>query len=77
MIEDLWKWEGRIQVHLLPCYAPERNPIERVWWLLHEHITRNHRCQDLTELLELVFAWLESEAPFQVEDKEYREAKAA
>ena len=28
-------------------------------------------------LLELVFAWLELEAPLKVEDKEYREAKAA
>jgi putative transposase len=36
MIQYLWKWEGRIEVHLLPSYSPDLNPIERVWWHLHE-----------------------------------------
>ncbi len=30
VVEYLWKWEGRIEVHLLLLYAPETNPIERV-----------------------------------------------
>ncbi|QGJ68792.1 DDE endonuclease [Planctomycetales bacterium 10988] len=42
---------GRIRLHFLPKYAPETNPIERVWWHLHETITRNHRCETLEELL--------------------------
>jgi putative transposase len=46
VIQYLWKWEGRIEVHLLPSYSPDLNPIERVWWHLHENITRNHRCKD-------------------------------
>jgi transposase len=77
VIEYLWKHEGRIEVHLLPNYAPDLNPIERVWWVLHEHITRNHRCKSLEELLELVFAWLEEQTPFTVEDSEYQVTKAA
>jgi transposase len=77
VIEYLWTHEGRIEVHLLPMYAPETNPIERVWWLLHEHVTRNHRCHSLEELLEMVFAWLEREAPFTVEDAVYQETTAA
>ena len=77
VIQYLWKWEGRIQVHLLPCYAPETNPIERVWWHLHENITRNHRCKDLRELLDLVFAWLGQENPFEIEGSVYPKAKAA
>jgi transposase len=77
VIEYLWKHEGRIEVHLLPNYAPELNPIERVWWVLHEHVTRNHRCQILEELLEMVFAWLEERNPFPVEDSEYQAAEAA
>lgn len=48
----------RIQVHFLPKYAPETNPIERVWWHLHETITRNHRCRNLTELLGQANDWL-------------------
>src|SRR5204863_2418815 len=33
---------GRIVLHFLPLYAPECNPIERVWWHLREEITRCH-----------------------------------
>src|SRR6266446_8828296 len=50
VIEYLWKHEGRIEVHLLPSYSPDYNPSERVWWHLHEEITRNHRCKDSKEL---------------------------
>src|SRR5262245_41548268 len=77
VIHYLWKWERRIQVHLLPTYAPELNPIERVWWHLHENITRNHRCQSLEELLDQVFAWLGEENPFEIEGSVYPKAKAA
>ena len=55
--EYLAKWAHRIELHYLPKYAPETNPIERVWWHLHETITRNHRCRTLDELLDQVFAW--------------------
>ena len=51
--------------------------MERVWWLLREHVTRNHRCRDLGELLETVFAYLESESPFRLKDKDYQIPKAA
>jgi transposase len=77
VVQYLWKWEDRIQVHLLPCYSPDYNPIERVWWHLREEITRNHRCKDLGELLDRVFAWLEQENPFQIEGSVYPKAKAA
>jgi putative transposase len=77
VIQYLWKWEGRIEVHLLPPYSPDLNPIERVWWHLHENITRNHRCQDLSELLGQVFTWLGQENPFQIEGSVYPKAKAA
>ncbi len=77
VIEYLWKWEGRIEVHLLPAYSPDLNPIERVWWHLHENITRNHRCKDLGELLDRVFAWLGQANPFPVEGSVYPKAKAA
>ena len=77
VIEYLWEHEGRIEVHLLPNYSPDLNPIERVWWVLHEHVTRNHRCKSLEELLGMVFAWLEERTPFTVEDSKYVVAKAA
>jgi putative transposase len=77
VIEYLWEHEGRIEVHLLPNYSPDDNPIERVWWHLHEDITRNHRCKDLGELLDRVFTWLERENPFEIEGSVYPKAKAA
>jgi transposase len=77
VIQYLWKHEGRIEVHLLPAYSPDFNPIERVWWHLHENITRNHRCKDLGELLDQVFAWLGARNPFEIEGSVYPKAKAA
>jgi putative transposase len=70
--------EDRVAFHFLPKYAPECNPIERVWWRLHEAITRNHQCQDLDELVELVLAWLTDRKVFRVRDSVYEtHAKAA
>jgi transposase len=77
VVRYLWKHEGRIEVHLLPSYSPDYNPIERVWWHLHETITRNHRCQSLEELLEKVFAWLDERNPFDIEGSVYPKAEAA
>ena len=53
----LRKWGDRIVLHYLPAYAPESNPVERVWWHLHETITRNHRCPTLEELTQRVYEW--------------------
>jgi len=69
--EYLGRWGDRIEVHYLPKYAPETNPIERLWWHLHDEITRNHRCRSLDELLHQVFAWLENGQPFAIEGSVY------
>lgn len=34
-------------------YSPDCNMIERVWWNLHDRITRNHKCETKQELLDL------------------------
>ena len=65
-----------MRLHYLPTYAPECNPIERVWWHLHEGVTRNHRCREIEALLDLVFDWLGVRSPFGVETSAY-EPKAA
>src|SRR6516164_7645079 len=75
--EYLQRWGHRVRLHYLPTYAPETNPIERVWWHLHDEITRNHRCQTVTELLDLVFRWLETGNPFEIEGSVYPEPRAA
>jgi putative transposase len=63
---------GRIVLHYLPKYAPETNPIERIWWHLHETLTRNHRCQSLQELLEDVYAWARSQPCFFMQTASFR-----
>lgn len=68
----LAQWADRIEVHYLPKYAPETNPIERVWWHLHETITRNHRCRTLEELLEQVYAWAKDNYSFYLQTHSFR-----
>ena len=33
---------GGIRLHPLPSWSPESNPVELVWWSLHEAVSRNH-----------------------------------
>src|ERR1700744_4808755 len=33
----------RIKLHFIPAYCPHLDPIERLWGLMHKHITHN-RC---------------------------------
>ena len=73
----LKRWGHRLVLHYLPTSAPETNPIERIWWHLHEEITRGHRCQSMEELLDLVFAWLQKRMPFVVEREVYALPQAA
>lgn len=68
---------GRIEIHFLPAYAPETNPIERLWWHLHEQVTRNHCCWDMEELMGLVTAWLDSRQWYRIERSVYETNKAA
>jgi putative transposase len=75
--EYLERWGHRVVLHFLPTYAPETNPIERVWWHLHEQITRNHRCPNIDDLLKLVFDWLDAGSYYRIETSLYRNAKAA
>jgi len=62
---------SRVKVHYLPKYAPDTNPIERVWWRLHEAVTRNHRCRSMEELLDLTFDWFETRIYFWVQSSVY------
>lgn len=69
----LARWGGRIKLHFLPKYAPETNPIERVWWHLHETLTRNHRCQTLDELLHNVYDWAACQQNFASQTAHFQE----
>jgi putative transposase len=64
-------WGHRVVIHFLPLYAPECNPIEEVWWRLHEAVTRNHRCASMGELIDLTLDWLEERPFFRARRKVY------
>jgi transposase len=68
------EWGHRVKVHYLPKYSPDTNPIERVWWRLHEAVTRNHRCQTIDQLLDLTFDWFETRTHFRVQSSVYTKA---
>jgi putative transposase len=72
----LAEWGHRVKVHFLPKYAPDTNPIDRVWWRLHEAVTRNHRCQSMQELLDLTFDWFETRTHFRVQSSVYADVPA-
>ena len=67
----LEEWGHRVKVHYLPRYAPDTNPIERVWWRLHVAVTRKHRYRDMDELLGLTFDWFETRTHFRVQSAVY------
>ena len=72
MSEYLARWGGRIMLHFLPKYAPQTNPIECVWWHLHETLTRNHRCQTLDELLDNVYDWATNQQHFAPQTEHFQ-----
>jgi putative transposase len=75
--EYLAEHGGRLVIHYLPAYAPHTNPIERVWWHLHEEVTRNHRCATMDELLSRVRDWLATDATFPIETDVYADLPMA
>ena len=64
--EYLERVSHRFSIHFLPAYAPESNPIERVWWHMHEVVTRNHQCDSIDELVNQVYEWFEEQKFFEV-----------
>ena len=48
----------RVRLHFLPPYCPDYNRIERIWQDLHAHVTRNHQCAGMTELMREVRYYL-------------------
>jgi putative transposase len=58
--------DGGLRLHPLPAWNPASNPVELVWWSLHEAVSRNHRCKDLSELVGFAEDYLEERQPFHL-----------
>jgi putative transposase len=57
---------GRIRLHPLPSWSPESNPVELVWWSLHEAVSRNQECSELDDLVELAEGYFKERQPFRL-----------
>jgi transposase len=52
--------QGKVQLHFLPPYCPQHNPIERLWRDLHANVTRNHRSKTINRLMTHVADFLDN-----------------
>ena len=53
----------RIKLHFLPAYCPHLNPIERLWGLMHKHITHNRCYTTLREFANATLTFLREDVP--------------
>ena len=63
--EYLQASRGRVSLYPLPPWSPQSNPVELIWWGLHEAVSRNHNCEGLDELLPFAAGYLEEKQPFR------------
>ena len=39
----------KLEIHYLPAYSPDFNPVERVWWYMRKSITHNRYLSSIKE----------------------------
>jgi transposase len=53
----------RIKLHFIPPYCPHLNPIERLWGLMHKHLTHNRCFGSLSAFRREVLTFLRHKVP--------------
>src|SRR5271165_393764 len=53
----------RIRLHFIPAYCPHLNPIERLWGVMHKHLTHNTCYASYREFTEAVLGFLREHVP--------------
>ena len=53
----------RIRLHFIPVHCPQLDPIERLWGLMHKHVTHNRCYQIFTRFKDAVLTFLRDEVP--------------
>jgi hypothetical protein len=53
----------RIVLHFVPSYCPHLNPIERLWALMHQHLTHNKTYPTCRQFADAIFGFLRNEVP--------------
>ncbi len=61
-VQDWLKTAGRrIKMHTLPVYCPHLNPSERLWGVMHKHITHNRDHPTIRDFASAVLGFLRTE----------------
>lgn len=53
----------RIKLHFVPAYCPHLNPIERLWGLMHRHITHNRCYARFSDFRTAMLSFLRDDVP--------------
>jgi transposase len=57
-----------IRIHFLPPYSPELNPVERLWWWIRRHVTRNRVFNTNEDLMDAIENFLKQTTAKQFAD---------
>src|ERR1022692_342782 len=53
----------RIRLHFIPPYCPHLNPIERLWGVMHKHVTHNKCCATCAQFADATLGFLRKKVP--------------
>jgi len=53
----------RIKLHFIPPYCPHLNPIERLWGLMHKHVTHNRCYTTFSGFCDAMLGFLKQDVP--------------
>ncbi len=53
----------RIKLHFVPTYCPHLDPIERLWRLMHKHVTHNKCHETFRDFRQAILIFLREEVP--------------
>ena len=64
LVQDWLAQPGRrIKLHFIPAYCPHLNPIERLWGVMHKHVTHNKCYATSREFAAEVLTFLREKVP--------------
>jgi transposase len=64
LVQDwLSRPDCRIRLHFVPAYCPHLNPIERLWSVMHKHVTHNKCYATFTQFADAMLSFLRDEVP--------------
>ena len=64
LVQDwLSRPDCRIRLHFVPAYCPHLNPIERLWGVMHKHVTHNKCYATFTQFADAMLSFLREEVP--------------